>query len=164
MRTAILFLCFSLIKSECPGIVSFRQGESAENFHLTPNFDLYHEDDLIENLGECIDAIEIIPPSDYYLLVNGTLTHKEIGVGDRIVATGVSSFAYDRHLRQLYYMKDFFIFCDAPSKFITQIDSSTHVNVYAVIGISALLLALVGTRPLADLIMKYISNKRTFTV
>ena len=164
MIIPLLFSFFSLIKSECPGLVSFRQGESAENFHLTSSFELYHEDELIEIIGECVDAIEIIPPSDFYLLINGTLSHKVIRGEDRIVATGVTSFAYDRHLRQLYYMKDHYIFCDAPSKFITQIDSSTHVNVYALIGISALVLALVGTRPLADLISRYFANKRTFNV
>ena len=106
MILTLLFL-FSPVRADCPGIVSIRQdGTQVYRFHISIEGLLYRNDEVVDQLGTCVDHIEVISPEEIIYIVNEKLFFRTVGVSEDELDSHVSTVTYDRVTSIIYWIKE----------------------------------------------------------
>ena len=61
-----------------------------------------------------VDYLHVISPQEILYIVNGTLFHREVGIGEDELDTNVSTVAYDEKTCTIYWIKDGKMYFEAP--------------------------------------------------
>ena len=111
----LLFLSLISFASSCPGFLVGRQeGWRVENFTIRKDGLVYHNDQWVDGLSTCVDYLHVISPQEILYIVNGTLFHREVGIGEDELDTNVSTVAYDEKTCTIYWIKDGKMYFEAP--------------------------------------------------
>ena len=103
------------LASSCPGLlVAKQEGWRVENFTISKEGLVYHDEKWVDGISDCLDYLYVISPNEILYIVNGTLFHRAIGEGEDELDTNVSTVAYDEKTCTIYWIKDGKMYFEAP--------------------------------------------------